>query len=60
VTPANFSRVARYAPAELIRNQIDIPASSGNTANVTSASFASSRNRITAVPTSVSPDDTIV
>ena len=49
------SRVRLKAPAEVSRNQIEAPASSGNTENVISASWGSSTIRITIEPISVSP-----
>jgi hypothetical protein len=54
VIHAIFSRVARYASADAIRNATDPASRTGNVRNVTSASPGSSTSRITAVPRSVS------
>ena len=60
VTNAIFSLVSRYAPAEAMRNHTLPIASSGKLRKVTSASRASSANRIAAVPISVSDDENSV
>ncbi len=54
MTSAIFSRVIRYAFAEASRKITLAISSTGNTAKVTSASSASRKTRIAAVPISVS------
>jgi hypothetical protein len=54
VTSAIFSRVARYAPVDTIRNASDATSRIGKVTNVTSARPGCSTNRITVTPISVS------